>query len=146
MNLVGLNVADFIDKLGSDAPAPGGGSASALAGAVGISLTRMVAALTLGKEKYRDQDQLMLEIMQKAEKLPQTCVKKHEPHCYGSYFLVHFRRFFDCFVNTANHVERLFWQIVVFTSHNAFKATDGFFQRHVFAFCASEHFSHVERL
>ena len=69
MNLVGLNVADFIDKLGSDAPAPGGGSASALAGAVGISLTRMVAALTLGKEKYRDQDQLMLEIMQKAEKL-----------------------------------------------------------------------------
>jgi formiminotetrahydrofolate cyclodeaminase len=69
MNLTGLKVDAFIEKLGSDAPAPGGGSASALAGAVGISLTRMVAALTLGKEKYREHDQLMVEIMQKSEKL-----------------------------------------------------------------------------
>ena len=69
MNLTGLKVDAFIEKLGSDAPAPGGGSASALAGAVGISLTRMVGALTLGKEKYREHDQLMVEIMQKSEKL-----------------------------------------------------------------------------
>ena len=69
MKLTELKITDFIDKLGSDAPAPGGGSASALAGAVGISLTRMVAALTLGKEKYREHDQLMIELMQKAEKL-----------------------------------------------------------------------------
>ena len=69
MNLTGLKIDAFIEKLGSDAPAPGGGSASALAGAVGISLTRMVGALTLGKEKYREHDQLMVEIMQKSEKL-----------------------------------------------------------------------------
>ena len=69
MKLTELKVIDFIDTLGSDAPAPGGGSASALIGSVGIALTRMVGALTLGKEKYREHDQLMLEIIQSAEKL-----------------------------------------------------------------------------
>lgn len=74
MKLTELKVADFIDTLGSDAPAPGGGSASALIGANGIALTRMVAALTLGKEKYREHDQLMLEIIQSAEKLQEELV------------------------------------------------------------------------
>ena len=33
MNLVDLSLADFAKVLGSDAPAPGGGSAAALSGA-----------------------------------------------------------------------------------------------------------------
>lgn len=54
MKLIDHTLHDFIDVLASDAPAPGGGSASALMGAVGASLAAMVASLTQGKEKYRE--------------------------------------------------------------------------------------------
>ncbi|MDL2718352.1 MAG: cyclodeaminase/cyclohydrolase family protein [Acidobacteriota bacterium] len=53
MTLNALSIADFAGSLASDAPAPGGGSASAAAGAFGASLLEMVVGLTLGKEKYR---------------------------------------------------------------------------------------------
>lgn len=52
--LVDLTVAGFTAALASDAPAPGGGSASAASGAAGAALVGMVARLTIGKEKYRD--------------------------------------------------------------------------------------------
>ncbi len=54
MKLIDHTVNDFIQVLASDAPAPGGGSAAALMGAVGASLAAMVAGLTAGKEKYRE--------------------------------------------------------------------------------------------
>jgi formiminotetrahydrofolate cyclodeaminase len=41
-----LTVSAFIEELASDAPTPGGGSASALAGAMGAALVQMVVALT----------------------------------------------------------------------------------------------------
>ena len=53
-DLVSLAVRDFSAALASDAPAPGGGSASAAAGAMGAALLGMVCRLTIGKEKYRD--------------------------------------------------------------------------------------------
>lgn len=49
MQLSELTVRGFADLLGSDAPAPGGGSAAALAGALGAALTAMVGSLTVGK-------------------------------------------------------------------------------------------------
>ena len=39
-----MKINDYIDLLASDAPAPGGGSASALCGAQGAGLCAMVAA------------------------------------------------------------------------------------------------------
>lgn len=54
MKLVDMTVKDYLDVLKSDAPAPGGGSVSALSAAQGIGLTAMVASLTIGKERYRD--------------------------------------------------------------------------------------------
>jgi glutamate formiminotransferase/formiminotetrahydrofolate cyclodeaminase len=42
----------FLDALRSGAPTPGGGSASALAGAIGAALGSMVANLTIGKKKF----------------------------------------------------------------------------------------------
>lgn len=54
MGLIDLKVSEFVEVLGSDEPAPGGGSASALAGSMGISLTKMVTELTLGKKKYAE--------------------------------------------------------------------------------------------
>ena len=46
MKLVDLKVNEYLDVLKSDAPAPGGGSVSALAGAQGAGLFMMVADLT----------------------------------------------------------------------------------------------------
>jgi len=45
MSLTSLTVNDLLDAFASSAPTPGGGSASALAGAIGASLLAMVAAM-----------------------------------------------------------------------------------------------------
>ena len=41
-------VQTFLDELASSAPAPGGGSAAALAAAIGAALVSLVANLTVG--------------------------------------------------------------------------------------------------
>lgn len=58
MELSELTVRSFANLLGSDAPAPGGGSAAALAGSLGAALAAMVSALTLGRKKYADFQEL----------------------------------------------------------------------------------------
>lgn len=63
MKLVEMDIEKFITTLGSDLPAPGGGSASALAGAMGSALTMMVAELTIGKKKYLEFDSDNKEIL-----------------------------------------------------------------------------------
>ena len=45
-------IQGFINELSSKSPVPGGGGASALIGAIGVSLCSMVANLTSGKKKY----------------------------------------------------------------------------------------------
>jgi formiminotetrahydrofolate cyclodeaminase len=47
----------FLEQLGSSAPAPGGGAASALAGALSAALAEMVAQLTAGRPKYAAVDE-----------------------------------------------------------------------------------------
>ena len=69
MKLANHSVDEFSRVLASDAPAPGGGSAAALQGSLGAALLRMVAALTDGKEKYKDSEPLVKEILDEAEKL-----------------------------------------------------------------------------
>lgn len=54
MKLIDMQVKEYLEVLKSDAPAPGGGSVSALAGAQGAALFMMVADLTLGKERYAE--------------------------------------------------------------------------------------------
>lgn len=54
MKLIDLKVKEYLDILRSDAPAPGGGSVSALAGAQAAALMGMVCDLTTSKEKYAD--------------------------------------------------------------------------------------------
>ena len=53
-----VTVAEFADRLASPDPVPGGGSASAVAAAVGASLVAMVAALTQGRPRYADHARL----------------------------------------------------------------------------------------
>ena len=50
MKLVDMTVSTFSEVMASNAPAPGGGSAAALAGALGAALTSMVSALTVGAD------------------------------------------------------------------------------------------------
>lgn len=58
MKLIDLEIKEYLDVLQSDAPAPGGGSVSALAGAQGAALLLMVAQLTMGKEKFADYEEI----------------------------------------------------------------------------------------
>ena len=51
----------FLDALQGGAPTPGGGSAAAIAGALGAALGAMVANLTLGKKKFADVEAPMKE-------------------------------------------------------------------------------------
>lgn len=62
-------VSDFVDHVASDSPAPGGGSVSALAAALGAALTAMVCQLTIGKKKYEDVQAEMIETLGQADEL-----------------------------------------------------------------------------
>jgi formiminotetrahydrofolate cyclodeaminase len=53
-DFAGLSIQRFLDELASEAPTPGGGTAAAVAGAMGAALAEMVAALTLSKEKFAE--------------------------------------------------------------------------------------------
>jgi formiminotetrahydrofolate cyclodeaminase len=59
----------FMDKLASKSPEPGGGSVAALTGALGAALVSMVANLTLGKEKYKDVQQQVEELLKESEQV-----------------------------------------------------------------------------
>ena len=67
--LASLSVTDFTEELGSNAPAPGGGSVAALAAAMGAALASMVAALTHNKKGYKQHNQLMDELGARAQTL-----------------------------------------------------------------------------
>ncbi|MCD4775239.1 MAG: glutamate formimidoyltransferase [Candidatus Aegiribacteria sp.] len=69
VNLSGMTCRDFADVLSTDSPAPGGGSAAALMGALGASLDAMVANLTVKNRKCRSDWDLMREIAPEAQSL-----------------------------------------------------------------------------
>jgi methenyltetrahydrofolate cyclohydrolase len=61
----------FLDDLASSKAAPGGGSASALSGALGAALASMVARLTLGKANYAAVQPEIEQLLQETENLRQ---------------------------------------------------------------------------
>lgn len=60
---------EFVEKLSSKSPTPGGGGASSLVGAIGVALCSMVCNLTIGKKKYEEYESEILEILEKTNKL-----------------------------------------------------------------------------
>ncbi|QIB68080.1 cyclodeaminase/cyclohydrolase family protein [Aminipila butyrica] len=69
MKLIDMRVTDYLDVLKSDAPAPGGGSVSALAGAQGMGLLLMVCDLTLGKEKFAEYQEVCAQAKTEGQQL-----------------------------------------------------------------------------
>lgn len=61
-------LSDFLDRLASDAPTPGGGTAAAVAAGMGAALAEMVAALTLSREKYAASHEAVRPIAEEARK------------------------------------------------------------------------------
>ena len=59
----------FISDLSSSSPAPGGGGAAALVGAVGLALGTMVGNLTTGKKKYADVQEDIEKLIQRSIEL-----------------------------------------------------------------------------
>ena len=68
-DLTKLSCQEFLEKLASNAPTPGGGGGAAMAGALAVALTSMVGNLTVGKEKFAQHEVEVQELLAKAEAL-----------------------------------------------------------------------------
>lgn len=67
-----LKLTEFVEKTASSEPVPGGGSIAAVSGTLGASLAEMVANLTIGKKKYENVENEMIEIAEKAKNIRNT--------------------------------------------------------------------------
>ena len=69
MDMTLASCREFVTVLASDAPAPGGGGAAALVGALGTALGNMVGSLTVGKKKYADVEAEIIALKAKCDAL-----------------------------------------------------------------------------
>lgn len=64
-----LNFKEFLQKTASNDPVPGGGSVSAMAGAIAASLSEMVANLTIGRKGFESFDSEMKGVVEESKEL-----------------------------------------------------------------------------
>ena len=69
MDITNESCRKFVEVLASSAPIPGGGGAAALVGAVGAALGNMVGSLTVGKKKYADVEEQIVDMKAKCDRL-----------------------------------------------------------------------------
>lgn len=67
--LIESTIREFNRVLGSNAPAPGGGSVAALSGALGAELVSMVCSLSIGKKGFEEYEALLREVHGDAQSL-----------------------------------------------------------------------------
>jgi glutamate formiminotransferase/formiminotetrahydrofolate cyclodeaminase len=65
----GPTLGDWVDAVASASPAPGGGTVSAVAGAMAAALAAMVGRLTVGRKKYLAVDPEFRDLVERAEAL-----------------------------------------------------------------------------
>ena len=68
----------FVEVLASNAPAPGGGGAAALVGAIGTALGNMVGSLTVGKKKYAEVEEEIIALKAKCDDLQKQLLDQVE--------------------------------------------------------------------
>ena len=64
-----LRLGEFLNRLGSSDPTPGGGAAAAVVGALGAALIEMTANLTIGKPRLADVEEQARSIEGRANEL-----------------------------------------------------------------------------
>jgi methenyltetrahydrofolate cyclohydrolase len=69
MGLTDQSTTAFVQALASESPVPGGGSAAALEGALGVALAAKFCRTLIGKEKYATIEHQAREILEEAERL-----------------------------------------------------------------------------
>ena len=87
--LINMTVKGLVDEVSRATPAPGGGSVSALASALGAGLSSMVAGLTISKKKYLKVKDLMAEIGEEAQKIKEELVRgvDDDTDAFNEYFV-----------------------------------------------------------
>ena len=78
MDMTMENCRKFVEVLASDAPAPGGGGAAALVGAIGTALGNMVGSLTVGKKKYAEVEAEIIDLKAKCDALQKELLDQVE--------------------------------------------------------------------
>lgn len=73
-SLTDLTVKELLDVTAGKDPVPGGGSISALSGAISAALTEMVAGLTIGRKKYAEVEEQMKQLVERVQKIRQQLV------------------------------------------------------------------------
>ena len=74
-SILDWSVGDLLQRLGSSEPAPGGGAAAALAGALGAALVQMTASLTLGRPRFAAVEDQAQRIAQRTAELRQRLAR-----------------------------------------------------------------------
>ena len=69
MDMTTASCREFVTVRASSEPAPGGGGAAALVGALGTALGNMVGSLTVGKKKYADVEAEIIALKKKCDAL-----------------------------------------------------------------------------
>ena len=78
MDMTLASCREFVSVLASDAPAPGGGGAAALVGAIGTALGNMVGSLTVGKKKYAAVEAEIIALKAKCDELQKQLLDQVE--------------------------------------------------------------------
>ena len=78
MDMTRENCRTFVSVLASDAPAPGGGGAAALVGALGTALGNMVGSLTVGKKKYAQVEEEIIALKARCDALQKELLDQVE--------------------------------------------------------------------
>ena len=67
--ITGISIDDFLDRLASKDPTPGGGGAAAIMGAMGAALVSMVCNVSYGKKGYEAAEPELREVCAQSEAL-----------------------------------------------------------------------------
>jgi len=80
-------IRDYVDRASSDAPTPGGGSVSALVGALGVSMGCMAANFTVGRKKFRRVENRVREILARLDTARERllALTEEDSRAYGAY-------------------------------------------------------------